>query len=263
MKLFFITIFIGCSLFGQTIEQLTGYEKEFLKFDVKGSFSLYDLKNDKYLVTDTIQFNVRYTPASTFKICNSLIGLETGVVKDADYIIPWDSVKRGYETWNKDHNLRTAFANSVVWYYQELARRIGEKQMKEYVEKIPYGNADISGEIDMFWLGVGGLRISPKEQVDFLKRLYMNDLPFSRRSMDIVKDIMIKTVDSTYTLRAKTGWGVTDNIDHGWYVGYVEKKDGVFFFATCVHNTKQDNPYFIKSREMITRSFLKLLKIIE
>jgi beta-lactamase class D len=37
--------------------------------------------------------------------------------------------------------------------------------------KISYGNQDISGGIDQFWLS-SSLKISPKEQADFMEALY-------------------------------------------------------------------------------------------
>lgn len=149
---------------------------------------LYDPQTDKYVFYNPNQFEQTFSPASTYKICNSLIGLETGVIKDENFVIPWDSVTRQNPNWNSDHDLKTAFKNSTVWYYQELARRVGRQQMKYWLDKANYGNADTSGGIDKFWL-TGGLRISPKQQIDFLKRLHDNKLPFSQRSVDIVKKL--------------------------------------------------------------------------
>ena len=190
----------------QTTEIRNDFKKYYDQFDVDGSFVLYDPQDDKYILYNQNQFNQRFTPASTFKICNSLIGLETGVIKNENFIIPWDSVMRKYPKWNNDHDLKTAFKNSTVWYYQELARQVGGQQMKYWLDKTNYGNTDTSGGIDKFWL-TGGLRISPKQQIDFLKQFHDNQLPFSQRSLDIVKNIMIAKDTLGYTVRAKSGWG--------------------------------------------------------
>ncbi|MBK9801210.1 MAG: class D beta-lactamase [Bacteroidetes bacterium] len=173
----------------QTTEIHNDFKKYYDQFNVEGSFVLYDRQADKYVFYNQNQYNQTFSPASTFKIFNSLIGLETGVINDKHFVIHWDSVARN-PVWDKDHDLQTAFTNSTVWYYQELARRVGEQRMKYWLDKSNYGNTDTSGGIDQFWL-TGGLRISPKQQIDFLKQLHDNQLPFSKRSVDIVKDIMI------------------------------------------------------------------------
>jgi beta-lactamase class D len=216
----------------QTSEIRNDFKQYYDQFNVDGSFALYDPQTDKYIFYNQDQFKQTFSPASTFKICNSLIGLETGVIKDASFVIPWDSIVRN-PVWDKDHDLKTAFANSTVWYYQELARRVGGKQMKYWLDKANYGNVDTSGGIDQFWL-TGGLLISPEEQIDFLKRLHDNKLPFSHRSTDIVKNIMINKDTLDYVIRGKTGWGGHGNKDVGWYVGYIETKDNVYYFTNCV-----------------------------
>jgi beta-lactamase class D len=196
------------------------------------------------------RFNVprcgeRFAPCSTFKIPNSLIGLETGVITDADYVIKWDGVKRSREELNHDHNLRTAFRASVVWYYQELARRVGREKMQEYVERLGYGNADISGPIDEFWLG-GPLRISADEQVGFIDRLRRGDLPFSKRTLEIVRDIMTLEQKGDWTLRGKTGTEGAQGRDGknvlGWFVGWTESKDRTLVFAVNISGDGASGP---------------------
>jgi len=204
-----------------TTESRDDFKKFYDQYKVDGSFVLYEQSNDKYIFYNQSQFRQPFTPASTFKICNSLIGLETGVIKDENFIIPWDSITRRIPAWNQDQDLKTAFKNSTVWYYQELARRVGGEKMKYWLDKANYGNADTSGGIDKFWL-TGGLRITPEQQIDFLRRLHDNNLPFSQRSIDIVKNIMVARDTLDYIVRAKTGWGEQDETNIGWYVGYIE-----------------------------------------
>ena len=211
------------------IEVRDDFRKIFDSYKVQGSFALYDYRNEKYIVCNGDQLKKQFIPASTFKICNSLIALETRVVTDENAVFKWDGVDRSNPDWNKDQTMREAFRNSTVWYYQELARRIGGRRMAYWLNKVKYGNADTSGGIDRFWL-TGHLRITPEQQIGFLKRLYNNELPLSRQTMDVVKKIMIVRDTAGYTLRAKTGWSEQDGQSIGWYVGYVQTDDNAFFF---------------------------------
>lgn len=216
----------------QTSEIHEDFKKYYDQFNVEGSFVFFDPQANKYIFYNKDQFKQNFSPASTFKICNSLIGLETGIIKDENFVIPWDSVIRN-PVWDHDHDLKTAFKNSTVWYYQELSRRVGGQQMKYWIDKANYGNTDTSGGIDRFWL-TGGLRVSPEQQIDFLRRLRDNKLPFSQHSVDIVKNIMITKDTLNYIIRGKTGWGGHGDKDVGWYVGYIETKGQVYYFSNCV-----------------------------
>lgn len=252
-------LFLTIAIFGLTAckqkqanEVRADFKKYYDQFNVEGSFVLYDPQADKYIFYNQDQFEQTFSPASTYKICNSLIGLETGVIKDENFVIRWDSVIRQNPKWNGDHDLKTAFKNSTVWYYQELARRVGGQKMKYWLDKTNYGNADTSGGIDRFWLR-GGLRITPQQQIDFLIKLHDNKLPFSQRSMDIVKKIMIVNDTLDYVIRGKSGWGEQpDSEDIGWFVGYLETKDNTYYFANCIQtkdfnkaNARKDIVYLI------------------
>jgi beta-lactamase class D len=178
----------------------------------------------------------RLSPCSTFKIPNSLIGLETGVIPDASFVIPWDGQKRQIEAWNRDHDLRSAIRDSVVPYYQELARRVGPQRMQAWVSALRYGNEDVSGRIDRFWLG-SSLRISPDEQVEFLARFQAGELPVSARSIAIVKEILVQDAPAdAIVYRGKTGScsGASAAESHGWWVGSVEKGERLYVFAALI-----------------------------
>ena len=146
------------------------WNKYFNEFGFDGSFVLYDLNNDTFYRYNKEVCSQQFIPASTFKIPNTLIGLETGVITGKDFELKWDGVKREIETHNQDQNLETAFKYSAVWYYQEVERRIGEERMKKFVDSINYGNKNIGGGIDRFWLD-GEIRISADEQIEFLKKI--------------------------------------------------------------------------------------------
>lgn len=261
--LFICIIFMVLPGFNSTeTKEVRNFKNYFDAFQVSGSFILYDQDNNHSVVYNEQQLNEQFIPASTFKICNSLIGLETGIIPDENFIIPWDSVVRRNPDWNASQDLKTAFKNSTVWYYQELARRVGGEKMNYWLKKAGYGNADTSGGIDQFWL-TGGLRISPAQQIDFLKRLYHNELPFSQRSMDIVKKIMIQEETTEYILRMKTGWGVMQDTDIGWDVGYLEAKNHVYYFANCIQCNDPNNMNFGIARTAIVDSVLHELKLKE
>lgn len=164
----------------------------------------------------------QYLPASTFKIFNSLVALEIPVVPDEQYVIAWDSVDRGYEAWNKDMNMREAFKVSNIGYYQAIARKVGYDFMQHYVDTSNYGNKNVRGAIDSFWIN-DSLKISADEQVGLVKRLYFNQLPFSERTQRIVRSMMLQENEKDYKLSYKTGWGYSGDKQILWVVGFVEK----------------------------------------
>ena len=155
-----VIIFLSISLSAQTIKEPNDLKKFFDEYNHEGCFILYDLKKNEYFKYNPERCSERFIPASNFKIFNSLAALESEAIKDENEIIKWDGVERFIPNWNKDLNLAQAFKYSAVWFYQELARRIGEDRMKEYITLNHYGNEDISGGIDLFWLE-GGLEFHP------------------------------------------------------------------------------------------------------
>jgi beta-lactamase class D len=238
LAVFILFVFAACS---PSVLQQTAIEevnpqlgRYFEGFD--GAFVLYDLKDNHYFRYNPRRCEERLLPASTFKIMTALIGLETGVIPEEDYVIPWDGTPYQIASWNQDHTLKTAFQNSVVWYYQEVARRIGQERMQQYIDAVGYGNQDITGNPDSFWLD-GAIQISADEQVEFLKKLYQGDLPFSPRSIALVREIMLLEVDNTHRFSGKTGSGMMDNVYIGWFVGYEEVNGNVYFFATNLTST--------------------------
>jgi beta-lactamase class D len=228
---------------------------------LQGAFVLYDLDADRYIRYNPERCATRFLPASTFKILNSLIGLEAGVIADETYVIAWDGTPYDIPAWNQDHTLKSAIQNSVVWYYQELARRVGQERMQAYVDAAQYGNRDISGQIDTFWLE-GGLRISADEQVEFLKRLVQSDLPFSTRSVDIVKEILVLEDTGSYRLSGKTGsvQRVTPHV--GWFVGYLETGGDVYFFALNYESANPDGLASGEKAKEISRSILEGMGLV-
>jgi beta-lactamase class D len=229
--------------------------KYFLDEGTVGTFVGY--KVDDYLIisSDKNRSGEAKLPASTYKVPNSLIALETGVVVDPDKdVFKWDGVKRSIDAWNRDHTMRSAIAASAVPVYQEIARRIGAERMQKYVDLLEYGNRNIGGGIDQFWL-TGDLRIDPVQQVDFLDRLRRGVLPISKRSQDLVRDIIPVTKVGDATIKAKTGLlgAELGKPSLGWMVGWAEKGSAQTVFAL---NVDVHEPRHIADRMALTQQCL-------
>ena len=191
-------------------------------------------------------------PASTFKIPNSLIGLETGVVTPG-YQFKWDGKPRRLKVWEQDFDLAGAFRASCFWCYQEVARKVGKERMQDWLAQIGYGNMDIGGGIDKFWLW-GKLRITPLEQVYFLHRLANQQLPFSRANQATVRSLMLIDARDGRSLYGKTGWAQGKE-DVGWFVGWVEGNGPRVLFATRLHAVDPADS-FMTARRAVTEDAL-------
>ncbi len=230
-------------------------KKYFDEQKVEGCFTMLDNRDGSITIYNMALDTTRFTPASTFKIANSLIGLEIGKITSEKMIIKWDGVKRDNEDWNKDIDMTEAFKVSCVPYYQEVARRIGKDSMKLFLDTLSYGNKNMSGPIDSFWLN-NKLKISPDEQLGFLKRLYFDQLPFRKSTQQQVRDAMLQEDNTTYKLSYKTGWGIDEtNNQIGWLVGWVEENKHVYFFVTLLKTPNKDVD-FKKIRLSITKNIL-------
>ncbi len=228
-------MFLGSPALAQIPERQTvlrdDLQKAFKDAGTDGTFVMLEPAKSRVTVVNGERHTKGYLPASTFKIPNALIALETGVVKDADHpVFKWDGVKREIEAWNKDHTLRTGFRASAVWMFQEIARQITRTRMRVYVLQFGYGNGNIGGNEDSFWLD-GSLRISALQQVEFLARFESGRLPVNPKSTEIVKDIMFLEKIGNATLRGKTGWIPSGENKIGWFVGWVERGGETYFFA--------------------------------
>jgi len=258
-----IGIYVTCSILiiaQKDFEVVESWGNYFDEVSLDGTFVLTKMNSDTVKVYNLDRSLNSYLPASTYKILNSLISLESKVIKDENEIIKWDGKKRFYDMWNQDQNLKSALKYSCVWFYQDLARRVGKQKMQYFLDSVKYGNSKMGAEIDNFWLE-GDLRISAQEQVKFISKFLNYDLPFSKRNMEIVKNIML--VDSTvnYKLFAKTGWTarVAEDKQIGWYVGFVENSDGCWIFAMNIDISENADS---KNRQEITDKVLKQEGII-
>lgn len=226
---FILIISTTTTLFANELNQKI--EEIFSKADTNATFVLYDMQKEKLVIHNQARAQKRYTPASTFKIANSLIGLETKTVKSVDEPLPYIGPENPFiASWKEDMGLRKAITISNVPIYQELARRIGFERMKHYLKSFEYGNADTGEIIDRFWLD-GPLEISTLEQVEFLKKLVEEQLPVSKEAQKDVKQILLLESADDYKLYGKTGWQNAPGNRIGWFVGWIENSHGSYVFA--------------------------------
>lgn len=254
IKLFLlIQIFYNSYLFGIDVE----LENLFKSKNIDGSIVIESLNTKRNYIYNDIRAETFLSPASTFKMPHTLIALNEGVIS-ADSLIIWDKTDKGMESWNKNQTLESAFKVSCVWCYKEFASKIGLVKYKHYLKELDYGNEDIGENVKDFWLD-GSLKITSYGQIKFLKRLYKNDLPFKITDINTLKQIMIEEKNKNFTLSAKSGWSTRFDSESGWYVGYIETKDDVWFFATnIITRGAKDLPL----RKEITMEALKMKGII-
>ena len=237
-------------------------KKYFDAKNVDGCFTMLNNTDGVITVYNMKLDTMRFTPASTFKIPNALIGLETGIVTNDSMLIKWDGIKRWNDDWNKDLTLREAFKVSAVPYFQEVARRIGKDTMQHWIDTLAYGNKNTTGPVDSFWLN-NQLKISPDEQLGFLKKLYFDQLPFRKSVQQNLRDIMLQEDNTLYKLSYKTGWGFDEQKNNiGWVTGWIEENRHVYFFVTLV---KSPDPEIDMRRVRlnITKDILKELGFLQ
>lgn len=230
----------------------------FEKQGVEGTLVLASLATGEIIIHNEARAIQRLAPASTFKVLNTLIVVQEGVVQDKDSPFKWDGRVHEIAEWNRDQTLESAFRVSCVWCYQQIAERVGKEKYRHYLQEAEYGTLAQEFDLTTFWLE-GSLRISALEQVAFMKKVVLRTLPFNPESYDTLRDIMLAESAPGYSLYAKTGWAVRTDPQVGWYVGYVETAQGTWFFATNITiRTAADLPL----RQQLTREALQAKGII-
>jgi beta-lactamase class D len=226
---------------------------------VTGSFGLFDNTTGEFTVYNMPRFkDSAFTPASTFKILNTLIGLETGRIASDSTLCPWDGITRSNADWNKDMNYYEAFRASCVPCYQQLARRIGKDTMQFWIDTLFKKKIKISGPIDSFWLD-NSFQLTGDQQMGVVKKLYFDQLPFQKRSMRIVRNMMLFESKDTYQLSYKTGWGMARNGNElGWIIGWIEENKHPYFFVLNIETPDKNIDMRAVRRRMLQAIFAKL-----
>jgi beta-lactamase class D len=255
----FTFYFIACS--SNNVNEDNSLKKYFDSTHTTGCFGLFDNGQGEFTIYNLAAFkDSAYLPASTFKIVNSLIGIQTGRISNENMVIKWDGITRAIDEWNKDLTMKEAFKVSAVPYYQEVARRIGKDSMQHWLDTLGYGQRyskfKILNNIDTFWLD-NSLKVTADEQLGLVKRLYFNQLPFFKSTQKTVAGVMLQEETANYKLSYKTGWGTGENGNEiGWIVGWIEENRHPYFFVLQL--ISPDRQFDMKTARIgILKSILK------
>lgn len=204
--------------------------------DFQGSFVLYDATNEDWSIYNEAESNTRVSPDSTYKIYSALFALENEIITPTQTEIAWNQNSYSFEAWNQDQTLSLAMKNSVNWYFQTLDKESGLSSLQAQFREIGYGNEDLSGGIDRYWME-SSLLISPQEQVQLLNAFYHNAFSFSEENIQTVKDALYLSSFNGASLYGKTGTGMQNGQNaNGWFIGFVEQADHLYFFAVNIHD---------------------------
>ena len=272
LKRFALTVLLSTSLlvfvetaWSQPLQEHTWKEVPaigalFTQSAVQGTFVVLDSSKGTLIGANYQRAATRFSPASTFKIPNALIGLSVGAVKDVNELIPYRSNDPPFNpAWVRDMGLRDAILLSNVPIFQELARRVGLSRMQSALIQLQYGSIAIGSDVTRFWLD-GPLMISALEQVSFLNRLAQGTLPLSDSVQQSVRDITLVEKRASYLLHAKTGWQHAPNQGIGWWVGWVKRADAVYPFALNLDIRTADDAAL---RQKIGLAALRMLQLID
>lgn len=267
MKHWFIVFLAACIVSACSSNNVTTNDSLKKIFDangVTGTFGLYDNGQGHFTIYNLSRYkDSAYLPASTFKIINSLIGIETGRIVDEKMVIKWDGVHRRPE-WDRDLTMAEAFKASAVPYFQEVARRIGKDTMQHWLDTLGYAsryNKPVIKRIDTFWLD-NSVKITADEQLGLAKKLYFDQLPFQKRTQRIVKEVMLMESNSNYELSYKTGWGYAENGNSiGWVVGWIVENRHPYMFVLNIEGRHEID--MVTIRMNMLKSILKQLEFLE
>ncbi len=266
--LLFAVLFHACT--PNNVKVDNSLKKYFDENNVEGCFALMDNGTGRFTVYNLARYrDSSYLPASTFKIVNSLIGLQTGKISSDSMVIKWDGIKRFSDDWNKDLTMYEAFRVSAVNYYQEVARRIGKDTMEYWLNTFGYGaktdkdTVRISTTVDSFWLD-NSLKITPDQQLGLVKQLYFNQLPgIFKINHERVKNAMLQEDNTNYRLGYKTGWGFTEKGHSlGWVLGWIEENNHPYFFVLNIESPERDFDMWNVRKKML-QDILKQLGFFE
>lgn len=208
--------------------------------DADTCIAILDRESGKILEHNPEQCRTRLAPCSTFKIPNALIGLDLGILAGPQHEKDWDGTEHTREALNRDHDLSSAIRYSVLWYFQDLAVEIGPERMQAALDRFDYGNRDISGGQDQFWLG-SSLEITAREQVKFMDALDRETLPAGKENQASVKQMMLQDrhLPDGFEgeLYGKTGSCVLEDSEHGWFTGFMYRDGRAWVFAVNVIGT--------------------------
>ena len=238
--LFFLSVFSFSALAQEVILGQIYDDRE-----IQGTLVIASLDGSQEYVYNRSRSNKQFLPASTFKIPHTLMALEEQLISEAD-IIHWDGKDKGWDKWNKDQTLHSAFKYSCVWCFELFTEKINDGVYHNYLKTFNYGNKKTGSILSRFWLQ-GDLAISAREQIGFLRKLVNSELAVKEQSTRLLKAMMIEEQNPLYILRAKTGWETHSKEQIGWYVGYIETRGGTWLFAHNMNVRKRSDLSLRKS----------------
>ncbi|MBI1307827.1 MAG: class D beta-lactamase [Bacteroidetes bacterium] len=232
---------------------IPAFDSILMHSDMKGIILIYNPANQMYFTNDSTGWQHGTLPASTYKIVNSIIGLEAGAIPDTSYIFKWDGKPRRLPQWEEDMTLPKAYKVSCVPCYQELATRIGVERMQHFIDTFQYGKISVTdSNLTNFWLE-GEAQVSPFDQLQLLQKLFEKRLPISERTHSRMMSVMTLEQNDSLTFFGKTGWAIRNGENTGWFVGALKNKSGFWYFATRVQPEEDFNMnLFPKIRSEVT-----------
>ncbi len=208
-------------------------------------YVIYRPRADTYTITNRQLSTQRFSPFSTYKLPLTIMALEDQHVRYPGQAKWYDPLEHPADPWwpiswtTQPHDLRSAFQHSVNWYFQDLAAALDRQRVINHLRTWGYGNGVIVGSPRRYWLS-SALKISPMEQIQFLRLFQEEHLGISKETTEATKQVCLVEEREGRRLYAKTGTGELESGWIGWYVGWIELNapgDATYFAILCLDHT--------------------------
>lgn len=273
MNRILIFLLILCSFHTYSQKKDIGLQYILNEHKINGGMLFFDLDQNDYFANAKKSVRGRKVPGTSFQLFNALMFYQLGIVKDSTKSMEWDGKNQYFNDynvpiWNQNTYLAEAFRNGTDWFFYKLSRDIELKLYKKYVKKSKYGRMmSTRHENQDFWHGgPGRVSIEMKEQIKFLRRFQKSKLPFDKKSVDSVKELLLEKSTDKFKLYGKVGLSEKENIftkggtNFGWYTGYVETKNNTYFFISYISKPyDEDKEDFFELRRKVVHKGLKHL----
>ena len=205
---------------------------------VDGCFTMLDNATGEITVYNMGLDTMRFLPAETFDVLNGMVALHTGVLTDEKMNLSISNLDSN--NVSKNVNITESFKSNSIPFFQQVAKNIGYDTLQSWVDSVSYGNKKLGEQVDQTWIN-NSTKISPDEQLGFMKRLYFEQLPFRKSVQLSMKELMVVNDNTDYKLSYKTGSGKNEkNENIGWMIGWIEENRHVYFFVTLLQSPKEE-----------------------